>query len=57
MTLYSLVNQGVYEHVTRAREGGGPHYIPRLHVTEEYIQLYSSVTHNRGIYFYIPQYR
>jgi hypothetical protein len=34
------------------REKGGGHYIPRLRVTEEYIALYSSVTHN-----YIPRYR
>jgi hypothetical protein len=28
------------------RGGRGPMYIPRLHVTEEYILQYSSVTRN-----------
>jgi hypothetical protein len=38
----------------RAGGGGRPQYIPRLHVTEEYIQLYSLVTRNREICCYIP---
>jgi hypothetical protein len=37
--------------------GAGPHYIRRLRVTEEYILIYSSVTCDRRIYSYIPQYR
>jgi hypothetical protein len=37
--------------------GGGSQYIPRLHITEEYIPIYSSVRCNRVIYFYIPRYR
>jgi hypothetical protein len=55
MTLYSLVNRGIYEHVAgECRRGGGPKYIHRLQVIEEYIPeeysdiyssaLYSSVT-------------
>jgi hypothetical protein len=39
------------------RGGCGPLYIPWLRVTEEYIALYSLLTRNRGIYFYIPRYR
>jgi hypothetical protein len=33
-------------------EGG-----PRLHVIEEYILIYLSVSYNREIYFYIHRYR
>jgi hypothetical protein len=39
--------------------GGGEgvsQYIPRLHVTEKYVPIYSSGRCNRGIYFYIPLY-
>jgi hypothetical protein len=35
MALYSSVNQGIYGHVARQ---GGSHYIPQLHVIEEYIR-------------------
>jgi hypothetical protein len=56
MGLYSSVNRGIYEHVSRAR-GGGSKYIPRLCVTEEYILIYSSIRCNQGIYFYISRYR
>jgi hypothetical protein len=36
---------------------GGPQYIHRLRVTDEYILIYSSVTRNRRIYLYITRYR
>jgi hypothetical protein len=50
MALYSSVNQGMYGHLARVQGGGaGPQYIPRLHVTEDYIPLYSSVRRNREI--------
>jgi hypothetical protein len=54
MALFYSVS-GIYGHVAGAREGG-PHYIPQLHVTEKYIPIYSSVTRNRRIYFYILRY-
>jgi hypothetical protein len=53
----SSINRGIYGHVARAHRGAGPHYIRRLRVTEEYILIYSSVTCDRRIYSYIPQYR
>jgi hypothetical protein len=53
MALYSSVNKRIYGHVAGVQgDGGGvgaasPHYIHWLCVTEEYILIYSSVTHNR----------
>jgi hypothetical protein len=61
MSLYSSVNRGIYGHMDGARVGGegglGPQYICRLRVTEEYIPIYSLVTHNQRIYSYISWYR
>jgi hypothetical protein len=37
MSLYSLVNQGIYGDVAGLPLGG--QYIPRLHITEEYIAV------------------
>jgi hypothetical protein len=53
MDIYFSINQEIYGHVG----GWGVQYILRLHVTKEYILIYSSVTCNRRIYFYIPRYQ
>jgi hypothetical protein len=46
IALYSSINQEIYRHVASGRVGGPP-YIRRLRVTEEYISIYSSVICNR----------
>jgi hypothetical protein len=61
MTLYSSVNQAIYEHVAGCGGGGlgraSPLYLPQLCVTEEYNPIYSLVICNERISFYIPRYQ